>query len=114
MPDLINTFQVAITSFAATMAVNGLVTGLIVFKFRILKVFLEVNANSTSVEQTLGSTGGTKFRHIIFVIIESSMTLLVIQLARMVLYTVVGQSQFRRQFLLLTTSLLSEKCLMWL
>ena len=75
------------------MAVNGLVTGLIVFK--ILRVFLEVKAATTSVEQTLGSTGGTKSRHIIFVIIESGMMLLVIQVVRTVLYAlafVPGQS----------------------
>ena len=70
-----------------TMVVNGLVTGLIAF--RILKVFLEVKAaTSTSIEQSLGSSGGTKLRHIIFVIIESGMTLLVIQLVRLVLYFV--------------------------
>ena len=78
------------------MAVNGLVTGLIVF--RILKVFLEVKA-ATSVERTLDSTGGTKLRHIGFVIIESGMMLLVIQLVRMVLgimepMTFVGQVSF--------------------
>ena len=69
------------------MAVNALVTGLIVF--RILKVFLEVKAASTSVERSLGSAGGSKIRHIIFVIIESGMTLLVIQLVRMVLEVIV-------------------------
>ena len=67
------------------MAVNALVTGLIVFK--ILKVFLEVRA--TSVEQTLGSllnsTGGPKLRHITFIIIESGMALFAIQLARVVI-----------------------------
>ena len=56
----------------------GLVTGLIVF--RILKVFLEAKAAITSAEQTLGSTGVTKSWHIIFIIIESGMTLLVIQI----------------------------------
>ena len=66
------------------MAVNGLVTSLIVF--RIITVFLEVKAGSTSVERTLDLTGGTKIRHIIFVIIESGMTLLVIQLINMVLW----------------------------
>ena len=78
-------FPLTITSFAATMTVNGLVTGLIVF--RILKVFLEVKAAqaSTSVERTLDSTGGTKLRHVIFVIIESGMMLLVIQLVSIVL-----------------------------
>ena len=40
-----------LTDLAATMAVNTIVTGLIVFK--ILKVFLEIKA--TSVEQTIGS-----------------------------------------------------------
>ena len=51
-------------------------------------MFLEVKAatSSTSVERTLGSNGGTKLRHIIFIIIESGMTLLVIQLVRMVLW----------------------------
>ena len=51
-------------------------------------MFLEVKAatSSTSVERTLGSTGGTKLWHIIFIIIESGMTLLVIQLVRMVLW----------------------------
>jgi hypothetical protein len=65
------------------MAVNTLVTGLIVFK--ILKVFLEVKAATTSVEQTLGTTGGTKLRNVIFIIIESGMALLAIQLVRVVL-----------------------------
>ena len=63
------------------MAVNTLVTGLIVFK--ILKVFLEVKP--TSVERALGATGGTKLRHIIFIIIESGMALFAIQLVRVVL-----------------------------
>ena len=79
------------TGLAATMTVNGLVTGLIAF--RILKVFLEVKASTTSVERTLGSTGGTKLRHIVFVIIESGMTLLVIQLVRMVVWLLLP-SQF--------------------
>ena len=63
------------------MAVNALVTGLIVFK--ILKVFLEVKA--TSVERTLGSTGGTKLRHVLVVIIESGMALFAIQLIHVVI-----------------------------
>ena len=71
-----------ITSYAASLAVNTLVTGLIVF--RILKVFLEVT-EATSVERTLGSTGGTTLRHIMFVIIESGMTLFALQLVRLVL-----------------------------
>ena len=72
------------------MAVNALVTGLIVVK--ILKVFLEVKATVTSVERTLGSTGGTKLRHIIFIIIESGMALFAIQLVRIVLLAVPSSS----------------------
>ena len=68
------------------MAVNSLVTGLIVF--RIFTLFLKVKAATTSVERVLGSTGGTKLQHIIFVIIESGMMLLVIQLITMVLWVV--------------------------
>ena len=74
-----------LTGLVASMVVNALVTGLIVFK--ILVVFLEVRA--TSVEQTLGSlggsTGGHKLRHIIFTIIESGMALFAIQLVRVVI-----------------------------
>ena len=75
--------MLATTDLATSMAVNALVTGLIVF--RILKVFLEVKP--TSVERTLGSTvtGGTKLRHSIFVIIEYGMALFAIQLVRLVL-----------------------------
>ena len=72
-----------ITGLVASMAVNALMTGLIVFK--ILKVFLEVNP--VLVELTLDSTGGNtsiKFRHIIFVIIESGMALFTIQLIRII------------------------------
>ena len=68
------------------MAVNLLVTGLIVFK--ILKVFLEVNP--ILVELTLDSNGGTKLRHIIFVIIESGMALFAIQLVRLVFTNLPG------------------------
>ena len=74
-------FPLVLTSFAASMAVNSLVTGLIVF--RILKVFMEVKP--TSIERSLGVTGGSKFRSIIFVIIESGMALFAIQLVRVVL-----------------------------
>ena len=77
-----------ITSFALSVAVNVLVTGLIVFK--ILKVFLEVKAVTTSVERTLGTTGGTKLPHVIFIIIESGVALLAVQLARLVLYNQVN------------------------
>ena len=63
------------------MAVNTLMTGMIVF--RILKV--TVGVVPTSVERTLGSTGGNKFRHVMFIIIESGMALFAIQLVRVVL-----------------------------
>ena len=70
------------TALIASMAVNALVTGMIVFK--ILKVFLRVNPILT--ELTLDSTGGSKLRHVIFVIIESGMALFAIQLIRLVFY----------------------------
>ena len=78
-----------LTCLAATMVVNTLVTGLIVF--RIFKVYLEVKrlrSEATSFERrvsSLSSTGGAKFQHIMFVIIESGMALLAIQLVRVVL-----------------------------
>jgi hypothetical protein len=72
-----------LTSFVLSMAVNAMVTGLVVFK--ILKVFLQVKAVTTSVERTLGTTGGTKLRHVIFIVIESGMALFAVQLARMTL-----------------------------
>ena len=61
------------------MAVNALMTAMIVIK--ILKVMLEVKPASL----TLGSTGGNKLRHLIFIIIESGMALFAIQLVRVVL-----------------------------
>ena len=67
-----------ITSFALSMAVNALVTTLIVFK--ILKVFLEVKPALGSV-----ATEGTKLRSVIFIIIESGMALFAIQLVRVML-----------------------------
>ena len=69
-----------IIGLAASMAVNALVTGMIVF--RILKA---TGIKPTSVERTLGSTEGNKFRHIMFIIIESGMALFAIQLVRFVL-----------------------------
>jgi hypothetical protein len=64
--------NLALASFAASMTVNALVTGLIVF--RIFKVFREVK----------DVTGGRKLRSIIFIIIESGMALFAIQLLRLV------------------------------
>ena len=73
-------------SLATSMTVNTLVTGLIVFK--ILKAFLKAKSIVTSVERSLGSTGGTKFRQSIFIIIESGIALFTIQLARFVVYAI--------------------------
>ena len=70
-----------ITGFAASMAVNALMTGMIVF--RILKA---TGVKPTSVGRILGSTEGHKFRHIMFIIIESGMALFAIQLVRIVLF----------------------------
>ena len=82
-PTWVNTMT--ITGSALSMAVNALMTGLIVFK--ILKVLMEVKAITvTSVGRTLGSTGGTKLQHTIFIIIESGLALFAIQLVRLVLY----------------------------
>ena len=68
------------TGLAASTTVNALTTGMIVF--RIFKV-TRAMPTTTSFEQTLGSTGGRKFRHIMFIIIESGMALLAIQVVRM-------------------------------
>ena len=75
-----------LTSLVLSIAVNALVSGLIVF--RILKVFLEVSRTQddrTSVERTLASTGDSALRHVIFVIIESGLALLVVQLVRTII-----------------------------
>ena len=81
---------VFITGLAASMAVNALMTGMIVF--RILKV---TGVKPTSIERTLGSTEGNKFRHIMFIIIESGMALFAIQLVRFVLaFTSVPVEQY--------------------
>ena len=71
---------VYITGLAASMAVNTLATSMIVF--RILKA---TGIKPTSIERTLGSTEGNKFRHIMFILIESGMALFAIQLLRVVL-----------------------------
>src|SRR5882757_9855666 len=72
----------ALIGLTASMTVNALVTGLIVF--RIFKVFREVNSVTTSNETSLGVTGGRKLRSIIFIIIESGMALFAIYLAQLV------------------------------
>ena len=75
--------KLILTGLAASLTVNALMTGMIVFK--ILKVFMGVKP--TSVEKSLGKSSGevTKLQHVIFVIIESGMALLAIQLIRVVL-----------------------------
>ena len=74
------------TGLVTSMAVNALVTGLMVFK--ILKVFLEVKATTAEL-LTLGSLnsaiGGNKLRQVLFIIIESGMALFAIQLVRVVI-----------------------------
>ena len=72
-----------LASLIVSMTVNALATGLIVF--RILKVFHEVKDITTSDKKSLDFTGGRKLCSVIFIIIESCMALLVIQVARVVL-----------------------------
>ena len=71
-----------LASLTASMIVNPLVTGLIVF--RIFNVFRKVKDTTTSNEKSLGVTGGKTLRSIIFIIIESGMALFAIQLAQLV------------------------------
>ena len=73
-------YTLVLSGLTASMTVNAVVTGLIVFK--ISKVFQRVKSATTSQEKSLGITGGTKLRSLIFVIIESGMALFAIQLAR--------------------------------
>ena len=75
---------IAVTiSVAFSMAVNALVTGLIVY--RIFKAFRKVQQNSTSAEKSLGDIGGRKYRSVISVIIESGIVLFAVQLVRVIL-----------------------------
>ena len=80
--DIVNYWPntVFITGLAVSMAVNTLATGMIVF--RILKA---TGVRPISFERNLGSSRDNKFRHIIFIIIESGMALFAIQLVRVVL-----------------------------
>ena len=71
----------AVAGLALSMTVNALVTGLIVF--RIFQVFKEVKIGTVD-EQILGVTGGSALQHVIFILIESGMALLSIQLVRFV------------------------------
>ena len=67
------------TSIAISFTVNGIVTGLIVFK--IFKVYLEAKP---AYGQTSGATSGSKLRPVMFIIIESGLALFCIQLAFLV------------------------------
>ncbi|KAF8813055.1 hypothetical protein BYT27DRAFT_6392187 [Phlegmacium glaucopus] len=60
-----------------SITVNALVTGLIIFK--LFNVYREVK--STSDDHTLGATGGSRIRTVIFMLIKSGMMLFSIQLA---------------------------------
>ena len=73
-------YIMGLTSIAMSLSVNALVTGLIVFK--ISKVYWEVKP---LYDQPDLSTGGSKLRPIIFIIIESGLALFCIQLAWLVL-----------------------------
>ncbi|KAF8815214.1 hypothetical protein BYT27DRAFT_7334064 [Phlegmacium glaucopus] len=75
---LVWSYRVNLAALAISMTVNALVTFLIVFK--IFRVYREIG--STSDDQSLGATGGRKFRAVMFIIIESGMILFSIQLAR--------------------------------
>ena len=81
--------DLTLAGLAITMTVNALATGLIVF--RIFVVFRR--SIVTSNDQVFqGATRGSKFRSIIFVLIESGLLLYSIQLARLVasILTTVG------------------------
>ena len=69
--------RVVFTSLIASMTVNALVTGLIVF--RIFRVFREVKSVNTLEDRSLG---GNKLRSVTFIIIESGLALFAVQLAR--------------------------------
>jgi len=70
-----------LTGLTASMTVNALVTGLIVF--RIFKVFRGVNSVATLEDKSFGITrGNNKLRSVPFIIIESGMALFAMQLAR--------------------------------
>ena len=77
--------RLVLTSLITSMAVNALVTGLIVFK--IFRAFRRVSSVTTSAEKSLGIAGGRKFRSLIFVIIESGMVLFAVQLTRVIITT---------------------------
>ena len=84
------------TGLALSMTVNALVTGLIVFK--IFKVFRAVKTSVADGQiQVSGVTtsGGSTFRRVIFILIESGMALFSIQSARLVTVIMVNMNAAR-------------------
>ena len=88
-------FTIILTNLATSMAVNALMTGLIALK--IFKVYLEVKP--TSVDRALDPLSSTaaaaqarvnRLRQIVFIIIESGMALLAIQMVNVVLTILLG------------------------
>ena len=73
-------YILVITGLAMSMTVNALATGLIMFK--IFQVFREVKLASD--DPTFGADRGNKLRAVIFILIESGLTLFLIQLGRLV------------------------------
>ena len=67
--------DLVLASLAITMTVNALATALIVFR-----IFMAFRKSRVM----FGATGGTKFRSIIFVLIESGLLLFSLQLIRLV------------------------------
>jgi len=87
----------ALTGLTLSMIMNALVTGLIVF--RILQMFRQVQT-STGDGQMSEVTGGSKLQRVIFIVIESGMALLSIQLARLVV-TIVNTDTARDTYSLI-------------
>ena len=88
-----------LTGLTLSMTVNVLVTGLIVF--RIFKIFQEVKS-CTADDQILGVTGGRTLRRVIFILIESGMTLFSIQLTRFlvsIVYVLTGTNATHSAFI---------------
>ena len=96
-------------SVAFSMAVNALVTGLIVY--RIFKAFRKVQQGSTSAEKSLGVTGGRSYRSVIFVIIESGIALFAVQLVRVILgipaFSKSIQIEVAKNFIIVTHQMLN-------
>ncbi|KAF8810791.1 hypothetical protein BYT27DRAFT_7185585 [Phlegmacium glaucopus] len=97
-------YRVTLAALAISMTLNALVTFLIVFK--IFRVYHEIKSTSgvyreigsTSDDQSLGATGGSKIRAVIFIIIESGMILFSIQLVRLLASIFVSTDAGSRTF----------------